>query len=388
MARTDVFIVAVEPSGDNLGAALAGSLRERNPALALAAIGGASLERAGLPSRMKVDGLAILGFTEGLRALPHVRRKVREAASVILADNPRTVVLIDSWGFMVRLAKLLKADGYAGTVVKYVSPQVWATRPGRAAVLARHVDHLLSTQPMDAPCYEGTNLPLTYVGNAVLDVDYRSGDKAAFCARHGLDPDRPIVGVLPGSRESELEGLVGVLGSNLASLRQDVPDVQEVWVLSDAIADDWSDTIRAMRASADATLVPQAELVDAMAAMGAAHAVSGTITTQLACAGVPTVVVYELSPITFFFAKRLFRPDHISLVNIAAGKALMPEFMQADASGMGPVQALKTYLTDPAQRDAASAALLAQTTTMGAGQQNASDRAAEALLEILGEESA
>ncbi len=386
MARTDVFIVAVEPSGDNLGAALAKSLRSTSPYLKLRAIAGASTERAGLPSGMAIGGLAILGFTEGLRALPHVRRKVREAADIILADDPRAVVLIDSWGFMVRLAKRLKAKGYTGQIVKYVSPQVWATRPGRAKVLARHVDHLLSTQPMDAGCYEGTGLPLTYVGNPVLDQDYRRGDKAAFCTRHGLDPDRPILSVLPGSRNSELTNLLAPMSSNVSRLRHAVPDVQIVWILSDAIAKSWGEMVE--KFAVGATIISQGEFIDALASIDVAHAVSGTITTQLACAGIPTVVVYRLSPITYFFASRLFKPNHISLVNIAAGKALMPEFMQEDVAGEGPRAALEHYLTDDTARAAASAALIAQTRTMGAGQQNASDRAAEALLAILIEGSA
>ena len=386
MPRTDVFIVAVEPSGDNLGAALAESLRTKSPSLTLKAISGASTERAGLPSQMDIDGLAILGFTEGIRALPHVLRKVREAADIILADDPRAVVLIDSWGFMVRLAKRLKARGYTGQVVKYVSPQVWATRPGRAKVLARHVDHLLSTQPMDAACYEGTGLPLTYVGNPVLDVDYRSGDKAAFCARHGLDPKKPIVGVFPGSRNSELTNLLGPMAANTVGVRNAVPGVQPVWIISDAVSERWGDMIR--KFAMDATIVSQSELMDVLASLDAAHAVSGTITSQLACAGVPTVVVYKLSPVTYFFASRLFKPDHISLVNIAAGKALMPEYMQDDVAGRPVVAALQRMLTDEDARAAASAALIAQTQSMGAGQQNASDRAAEALLAILGEESA
>ena len=378
--RPDIFIVAAEPSGDALGASLAKSLRGR---VDIQAIGGPALADAGYPSAMSTDGLAVLGFTEGLRALPHVLRKVREAADLILAADPRAVVLIDSWGFMIRLAKRLKAKGYEGHVVKYVSPQVWATRPGRAKVLARHVDHLLSTQPMDAPCYAGTGLPLTYVGNPVLDGDYRSGDAAAFCARHGLDPAKPILGIFPGSRESELQRLSKALAEQLDTIRASVPDVQDVWVISDAVSAGWREEL----AELAQTLVRQDEMADAMAAMDAALAVSGTITTQLACAGVPTVVVYRLSPLTYAVAKRLFRPSHISIVNIAADASLMPEFMQDDAEGPGVAKAVVPYLTDTETRAAASEALIAQTDAMGAGQQNASDRAAEALLAILDEGS-
>ena len=377
--RPDVFIVSAEPSGDALAAALRESLKTHSFQTTTEFIGGRAME-TGEPSPVNMDGLAILGFAEGVRSLPLVRRKVREVSNHILSRDPRSVVLIDSWGFMVRVAKQLKRRGYGGHIVKYVSPQVWATRSGRARVLARHVDYLLSTQPMDAPCYDGTGLPLIYVGNPVLDQDYRAGDAAAFCARHDLDPNRPTLGVFPGSRPSEFDRLLGPIRDNVLALGDAVPGLQTVWVLSSSADESVESVARHAEASA---VCDQTELIDALAAIDVAHAASGTITTQLACAGVPTVVVYKLSPLTFFFASRLFKPDYISLVNIAADAPLMPEFMQDDVGGEGLRAALRGNLVDADARRDAGDALLRQTHAMGAGQQNASDRAAEALLAIL-----
>ena len=382
MDRPDIIIVAAEPSGDQLGADLARSLKSREPGLRVEGLGGQRMTDAGLAPAIAMDGLAILGFVEGLRAYGHVLKMVRRVSDHILSRDPRAVVLIDSWGFMVRVAKRLKAKGYPGHVVKYVAPQVWAMRSGRAKILARHVDHLLSTQPMDAPFFEAAGLPQTYVGNPVLDRDYRKGDAGAFRERHGLDPHEAVLGLFPGSRMMELDRLLPTLRVQTQRVSEALPRTRMVWVVASAISKE-SGTRIMEAAGPDAILIGEDELVDAMAAMTAAIAASGTITTQLACAGVPTVVIYKLSGLTYAVAKRLFRPPYISIVNIAANEELMPEFMQDDADSAFVADAVLRYLQTPDVRDAASTRLIGQTRGMGAGQQNASDRAAEALQELL-----
>lgn len=385
--RPDVFIVAAEPSGDQLGASLARALVLSSPSIQLTAIGGSAMQAAGLPSQMDIEGLAILGFVEGLKAYGFVLRKVREATDIILAANPKSVVLIDSWGFMVRVAKALKAEGYDGKIIKFVAPQVWAMRSGRAKVLARYIDHLLSTQPMDAPYFQAAGLPQTFVGNPALDQDYRAGHADAFQTRHGLDPDRPIIGYFFGSRPSEIDRVGPAILLAIDRLRLSHPNQQPVCVIADPVRA----SVDPLLADRDVIRVDQSEFLDAIAAMDGAIACSGTVTTQLAAAGVPTVAIYRLSSLTYFIASRLFKPRYFSLVNISADadgdgleKPLIPEVVQAEIMTDAPVEALLQMLADPVEAAARREQLIQETRRMGAGSDNASDRAAAAILTLIG----
>ncbi len=386
MDQPDIFIVAAEPSGDQLGAGLARALHRKNPTLKLSAIGGSSLKEAGLNSRMDINGLAILGFVEGLKAYGFVLRKVREATQIILKTNPRAVVLIDNWGFMVRVAKALKVRGFSGHVIKYVAPQVWVMRSGRARILARYVDHLLSTQQMDAPFFEKAGLPQTFVGNPVLDTDYANGDRTAFLSRHGMKSGAMTIGFFFGSRPSEIERVGPALILAYDRLNYEYPDFQALCVVADPIRH----LVEPRLEGRDIRLIDQSELVDAMSAMDGAVACSGTITTQLAAAGVPSVVLYQLSPLTYAVARRLFRPPFISLVNISAASAdtnlddpLMPEFVQQDIMTDAPSQALMDIIGNPDIAEAVRERLKHETRRMSAGSGSASDRATDAVISIL-----
>ncbi len=375
--RPDAIIVAAEPSGDALGAALFKSLKRLQPDIAVEGLGGETMRAAGLPSDVSMDGLAILGFIEGLKAYRHVLKKVRDVSDHILDRNPRSIVLIDSWGFMVRVAKRLKSKGYRGIIIKYVAPQVWAMRSGRANVLARYVDHLLSTQPMDGPYFEAAGLPLSYVGNAVFDRDYRAGDAKAFRARHQLG-SAPLIGVFFGSRPSEIDRIGADILRNAQTVKSSIPNARLVF----SIAEPVREAVEALIKDVDGVAIGSDEMIDMFPALRGAVACSGTITSQLAAAGVPTTVLYKLQPLTFLMARHLFKPDHISLVNIAAGKTLMPEFMQGDVESDRPAQALLAIIRDERRRSEAATQLIEQSKMMAAAT-SASDAAAAKILELL-----
>lgn len=386
MTRPDIFIVAAEPSGDHLGSELALSLQSIVPNIELAAIGGDAFAKAGLKTRMDTGGLAILGFVEGLKALPFVLRKVKEAVSIILEANPKSVVLIDSWGFMVRVAKALKKAGYKGLIVKYVAPQVWAMRSGRAKVLARYVDHLLSTQTMDEPYFRKAGLSQTFVGNPVLDQDYQSGNEADFLKRHDLDSSKLVIGFFFGSRRAEIERISHAILKASDLLQSWDSEIQPVYLVAEPV----KSLVEPLLDSRSGVVASQSELIDAMSAMDGAVAVSGTITTQLAASGVPTVVLYSLSPLTYFLASRLFKPRFISLVNISHDQAgervpppLMPEFLQDEIMTEAPAKALLEIISNPEKSKAVREALVKETQRMGAGSEQASDRAAKTLLSLL-----
>ena len=158
----------------------------------------------GIRSEIDISGLAILGFSEGLKSYPMILNRVRQTVQSIISAAPSAVILIDSWGFMIRVAKGLKQAGFEGKVIKFVAPQVWAMREGRAKILAKYVDHLLTIHSFDAPYFEPYGLDVRYVGNPVFDTNYRAGDGATLRRELSIDAQRPVVSVYLGSRRSEL----------------------------------------------------------------------------------------------------------------------------------------------------------------------------------------
>jgi len=378
---TKIFILAVENSADHLGAQLAQHIRAQDKTVKLMGIGGAAMRAQGVPSQMDITGLAILGFTEGLRSYPHILRRVKEAATRIMHSGADATILIDSWGFMIRVAQRLKTLGYQGQIIKYLAPQVWAMRAGRAKILAAHVDHLLTIHSFDAPYFTAHDLPVHYVGNPIFDMDYRSGEPENLRDEYNLG-DRDIVGVFFGSRPSEITRLATPFADAITQLRQSHPEVAFLSAVSNSVAKEVAAAAGADLRLQEVILLPEVRKLDVMACAYTALACSGTMTSQLAAAGVPSVVAYKLAPLTYMAAKHLYKPDYISIVNIAAGRALMPEFMQKDANGPQLAAAIAYYLDNPDKQKSASRALLEQTENMR-GATSASAQAAQAVLSIL-----
>jgi len=333
-------------------------------------------------SDFDISDLAILGFTEALKAYPVVRRKVKEAAELILSINPDAVVLIDSWGFMIRVAEALKKADYKGTIIKYVAPQVWAMRPGRAKTLARFTDHLLSIHRFDAPYFEKEGLPVTFVGNPMFDEDFSPGHKGDFKKRYKIK-DWPVVTVLFGSRSAEINSLYEPFAATIDFLQSRFPNVHWFTVSASNTHQELDNKRVVDERTAQVIDIPEGEKKELFANTDIALACSGTVTTQLAMSGVPAVVAYKLSPATFFIAKRLYQPNHISLVNISADKPLMKEFVQKVVTVENLSGALAGLLTNDELRRSTSSALIKQTEIMRGEGGPASDRAASAIFEIL-----
>ncbi len=378
-----VYIVAAERSGDDLGAQLARLLKAEKPDLTITGIGGTAMAEQGIDSPIDIAPLSILGFVEGLKSYPTIMRLVRAAVDDIITAGPDMVVLIDSWGFMMRVAERLKKHGYAGKIVKYVAPQVWAMREGRTKVLARSVDHLLTIHSFDAPYFEREGLPVTYVGNPVFDTDYAQGNGAALRARYNIEDDAPVIAVLFGSRPSEIARLAGPFADAIEILRAKFPRAIFMSPVASSVATQVGAQAATDMRLQDVILLGEYDKYDVFAASTAALACSGTVTTQTACAGIPAVIGYKLSGLTWAIASRLYKPDHVSIVNIAAGERLMPECIQGDCTGEKLAAELSVYIEDPAARAAASEALLAQTKKMRGTGGHSGSRACDAILNLL-----
>ncbi len=379
-----VYIVAAERSGDLLGAGLVRALRERAGArLSIRGIGGEAMADEGIPSAMDIDGLSILGYFDGLKALGRIKAKVAEAVEDIITHKPAAVVLIDSWGFMLRVAQGVRARDPSIKLIKYVGPQVFATRPGRARTLSRTVDHLMTILSFDQPYYEPHGLPVTFVGNPTLDR-LPQGDREAFRERHGLGRKSEAVLVLFGSRSSEIRRIYAPFSEAIRKLRQVGSSVRPIIVVAEPIRDELLPRLQADPHFRDAIVVGESEKIDAFAAADVALACSGTVVTELASVGVPTITAYRLGWFTWAVMRGLniVKVKFISLINIAAGTMLVPEFVQTRCRSDLLANALAAMLDDPMRREALSRELRAESARLR-GEGDASSRAAETVLEIV-----
>ncbi len=380
-----VYIVAAERSGELLGADLIRSLRkQRGDGIGFAGVGGAAMAAEGVTSAVDIDGLAIIGWIDGLLAYKRVKERVALTVADILARKPDVVILIDSWGFMLRVALGVRAADPSIKLIKYVGPQVFATRPGRAKTLAATVDHLLSIVSFDAPYYVEFGLPVTFVGNPTLER-MPVGDGAAFRARHGLPADAQALLVLFGSRPSEIRRMYDVLVRALARTLRRRPGLRLVIVLADPVKEVLRERLASETRPPDGLVIVDAvEKADAFAAVDLALACSGTVITELATSGVPTVSAYRLGWITWALIRifNVMKSRYTTLVNMASDSNLVIEHVQTRCTAGRLSGAVEGLLQSPERRQVISQALRQATDEMR-GEGKASDRAAEIVLQYL-----
>lgn len=379
-----VMLVAAETSGDALGAKLAQALRARlGDRVKIVGVGGARMAAEGIDSPFDISDLSVLGLVEGLAAYPKVVRRVRDTVALARAHKPDVAVLIDSWGFTLRVATALRRSLPDIKLVKYVGPQVWASRPGRAKTLAGAVDHLLTLHSFDAPWFERHGLPVTFVGNAILARDFSRADPERLRAAIGAGKTDPILLVAPGSRASEIERMAPPLADAIAILSATRPDLHVVIPVASSVGP----AVRAAAATWQGrlTLIDDDALKDdAMAGATAALACSGTVSTELALAGPPVVVGYRIGALTYAVLKRIVTTPWISLVNVAAGRMVMPEFVQDRCTGANLAKAAGLLLDDPQARADQVAGQQAALVQMGRGGPDPSEAAALAVLKVVG----
>ena len=378
-----VMMVAAEASGDDRGAGLARALKRRlGDGVRFVGVGGERMAAEGVQSPFDIADISILGLLEGLLAYPKIVRRADETAALAVREKPDVAILIDSWGFTLRVAQRLRRLDPKLPLIKYVAPQVWATRAGRAKTLAAAVDHLLAIHAFDAPWFEAEGLPVTFVGNSALSVDFSHAEPARLRAQIGAGADDPILIVLPGSRPGEIqrilpsfEDAVKVLKAARPELHVVIPAAPTVAEIVKARVAGWPHRVHVIEGDA--------AKLDAMKAATVALACSGTVTTELALAGVPMVVAYRLGPVTHALLKRLIRTKYITLFNIAAQAFVAPELVQHDCNGPALAHEIALRLDDPVLRRAQVEAQYAALDEMGRGGPDPSEAAAEAVLKLV-----
>jgi lipid-A-disaccharide synthase len=377
------MLVAAEASGDALGAGLAKALRARlGDGVTFVGIGGVKMAEQGVQSPFDIAQLSILGIVEGLKAYPTVLARLKDTVALAAREKPDVAVLIDSWGFNIRLAKALRKLDPDLPLVKYVAPQVWAYRASRAKDLANAVDLLLSIQPMDKPYFDAVDLPSVFVGNSALAKRFDHADGARLRAVIGASSSDQILLVLPGSRPSEIERVLPAFEDAVRRLKVERPDLVVVVPAASTVVE----AVKARVAGwAFRVHVIEDEALkdDAFVTGDVALACSGTVTTELALAGCPMVVGYKTAPLTYQIVRRMMKPRWITLFNIAAGKEVAPELIQDACEGESLAREIGKRLDDPVLRTRQIAEQGAALDKMGRGMPDPSDAAADALVSFL-----
>lgn len=381
MSAPRIYMVAAETSGDLLAREVVEDIRRRNPDAHISGIGGGELASVGIESAIDISPLSILGFVEGLRAYGDVVRLADAAADAIIADDPDVVVLVDSWGFMLRVAQRVRLRAPSIRLVKLVGPQVWATRPGRAKTLASVVDHLLCIHDLEVPFYEPFGLKTTVIGNPAISRHVQ-GNGSSFRAGQSIPEDTKLVLVLPGSRPSEIKRVAPELVSAAKALKSNDPNLKIVFMPASNVATQFREDFPGVASWSIVSSDPGARY-DAMAAANLALACSGTVTTELAMQDTPMIVAYKTGWITWALARGLlYSKTHITLLNIVSDdQEVVPEFVQTRLKSDLIAAAAQDWLTDPdklsAQLDRQRIAL----DRMKEGDRDASEIAAGVILD-------
>lgn len=380
-----LYILAGEPSGDRLGGALMPALSELMP-VEFRGVGGQTMTRAGLSSRFDMTELSVMGLTEVLPRLPKLVRRIRETAADVIAWKPDALVTIDSPDFTLRVASRVRRALPDLKIIHYVAPSVWAWRPGRAAKMARYVDHVLALLPFEPPFMHAAGMTCDFVGHPVaVGPRPTEADKLAFRAHHGLADKQPVLLLAPGSRRGEVRRLLPDFKLALARLQRRHPDLTVVTPMAETVEKE----VRTSLEGLDRTiLLAAADTTDeekriAFAAADVALCASGTIVLELAAAGTPMVAAYRTTWLTAQIVRRVIRINTANLVNLIAGRTIVPEFLQEFLSPPELADALASLLTDASARVAQTDAFEVVLGEMGRGGKPPSQRAAESVLSVL-----
>ena len=378
---TLIYLIAGEASGDVLGARLIAALRARRPELRFAGIGGERMQAEGLDSLFPLHELALMGLLEVLPNLRRLKRRLAQTEADIRQRRPAVVVTIDSPGFTLRILRAIADLGIPR--VHYVAPQAWAWRESRVKHFPGLWEKLLCLLPFEPAFFAKHGLAADFVGHPVLESGADTGNAQRFRARHAIAPEARIVTLMPGSRHTEIGRLLPVLGATLALLAPRVPHLTPVVVVSEPVAGAVLEGIRSWP-TRPVVVTEIADKHDAFAASEVALTKSGTSTLELALAGVPMLVTYRVNPITAAIARRLVKVKYVSLVNLLAGRELVPELIQGASTPPLLASTLEALLNDPAAAGAQRAGFSVVLDSLRPPRGLPSEAAADAVLALIG----
>ena len=376
-----VFLVATEESGDRLGAALMQALKAKlGPSVEFRGVGGYEMAAEGLPSLFRIDDLAIVGIAGITQALPKILSRIRQTARAALDEKPDVLVIIDSPDFTHRVARRVRKKNRDIPIVDYVSPSVWAWRPGRARAMRHYIDHVLALLPFEPEVHRKLGGPTcTYVGHPLVEQIAELRPNAEEAARR--EQGTPLLLVLPGSRKNEIRRLIEPFGKAVERI------AKTVWPLDVVIPTTPHLQDMVLRETANWPLRPKivVKREDRRAAFRnarAALAKSGTVTLELGLAGVPMITAYKVSGIEAVIARRLIRVPSVILTNLVLGANVVPEFIQTDCTPERLTAALAPLLADSPERRAQIEAFARLDDLMEIGKAEPAKRAAEIVEQV------
>lgn len=373
---TRLMISCGEPSGDLYAGALVAALRGREPDIDVFGLGGERLQAAGGRLISNFDGLSVTGLTEALRVLPRSWATMKMLVQAARQERPDALVVIDYPDFNFRLMAAVKRLGVP--VIYYVSPQLWAWRAGRIKTMKKIVDCVLPIFPFEEAIYRRENMDVRFVGHPLVDLARPTRSREEFLRGLQLDPAKPVVAMLPGSRPNELTRLAPVMIDAAPLIARQVPNVQFVVAraphLSGLLFEGFSlpgHTVRSVEGQTDEVLNSSDAVVTA----------SGTATVQTALHGKPMVVLYKLSPMTYRLGKPLARVDMYAMVNLIAGERVVVELIQDACTADAVAAETVKLLTDSGYRQRMSSKIAEVRSRLGGP--GASERAADAVLHVI-----
>lgn len=377
-----LFLIAGEPSGDRLGAALMAGLRQLVPGVTFDGVGGPLMQAEGLQSRFPMEELSVMGIAEVLPRYASLKRRIRECAEAVVETEPDALITIDSPDFNLRVAALVKAARPRQRTVHYVAPSVWAWRPKRAEKMARSIDHVLALLPFEPPYMTAVGMTCDFVGHPVV-AEPLAPDTEAWAFRDNVGHD-PLILALPGSRKSEVTRLAPIIRDVLERVRAVHPGVGVLLPTLPALAD----LVREL--TADWPVRPQI-IQDpsgkriAFKAADVALAASGTVSLELASNRVPMVIAYDMAPMSMWLMRKMALIDTVTLVNLVSETRVVPEFLGRDCRANRIAPAVLDLLADGSKAAAQRQAMEVTMQRLGEGGEPPGLRAARSVLGFLGQ---
>jgi lipid-A-disaccharide synthase len=378
-----IMIVTGEASGDLHGANLVKALRSKNPRLRFYGMGGSELAAGGVEILYDAAKVSVVGVFEVFAHLKDIWLAQRVLRRRLIDDSPDLLILIDLPDFNLLLAKKAKKLGIP--VFYYISPQLWAWRSGRVKTIKARVDRLGVILPFEEEFFNKRGVKAQYVGHPLVDTVKTSVPREEFCRLHGIAADTQCVGLFPGSRRREVSSLLPIFFQAAEMLQRNSPK-KIVYFIPRASTigkeEIYGAGLHSYQQELDIRIIEE-DRYNMMAACDAVVTASGTVTLELAILGVPMIVVYKLAPLTYQLGKLLVKIDFFSLVNLIAGYAAVPELLQHAVTAESISEELTAILTMPARKEQIQQSLKEVRNKLG--ESGASDKAATAVLQLMGE---
>ncbi len=382
-----IFIIAGEASGDMHAAGLCRQLIDKCPDISITGIGGPAMERAGADLLFPNSQLAVVGLFEVLSHAAPIISAYRSVIKWLSSNRPSALILVDYPEFNLLVASRAKKLGIP--VFYYISPQIWAWREGRVKKIRRLVDRMAVILPFEKEFYSRHGMDVTYVGHPLLDTVKPSADRETFCSSHNIDPSLPVVGLLPGSRTGEIKKFSGIMIEAGRLIKNAVPAAQ--FVIPAAPGMDRSSLAHIEKEireklppwDRDNFRIVRNETHEAIAASDIILTASGTVTLEAGIIGTPMVVMYTVSPLTYYLGRHLIKVKYCSLVNLVAGREIVPEILQEQVTPERLASEIISRLNSPERLELMKQELLSLRDMLGRG--GAAARAAEEVLKLMDE---